>query len=95
MFSTQYYRLCKYTCLQVCVHIAYIHTYIHTYIPTYIPTYIAEQTRDKINTNRKASSRADWTRENKGISLPVQPKGRRNMYMRPQRPNHGLSPIPL
>jgi len=29
----------------------------------------AEKTRDKFNTNRKASSRADWTRENKGISL--------------------------
>ena len=55
----------------------------------------AEQTRDKINTNRKASSRADRTRENKGISQPVQPKGRREMYMRPQRPNHGSSPIPL
>ena len=55
----------------------------------------AEQTRDKININRKASSRADRTRENKGISLPVQPKGRREMYMRPQRPNHGSSPIPV
>jgi len=49
----------------------------------------AEQTRDKININRKASSSADRTRENKGIYLPVQPKGRREMYMRPQRPNHG------
>jgi len=49
----------------------------------------AEQTRDKINTNRKASSRAEGTRENKGITLPVQPKGRREVYMRPQRPNHG------
>jgi len=55
----------------------------------------SEQTRDKINTNRKASSRADRTWENKGISLPVQPKGRREMYMRPQRPNHGSSPILL
>jgi len=55
----------------------------------------AEQARDKINTNRKASIRADRTRENKGISLPVQTKGRREMYMRPQRPNHGPSPIPL
>jgi len=54
-----------------------------------------EQTRDKINTNREVSSRADWTRENKGISLLVQPKGRREMYMWPQRPNHGSSPIPL
>jgi len=27
--------------------------------------------------------------------LPVQPKGRREMYMWPQRPNHGSSPIPL
>jgi len=55
----------------------------------------AGQTRDKTNTNREASSRADRTRENKGIYLPVQPKGRREMYMRPQRPNHGSSPIPL
>ena len=52
-----------------------------------------EQTRDKININRKAGSRADWTRENKGLSLPFQPKGRREIYMRPQRPNHGSSPI--
>jgi len=55
----------------------------------------AGQTRDKTNTNREASSRADWTRENKGISLPVQHKERRAMYMQPQRPNHGSSPIPL
>jgi len=27
--------------------------------------------------------------------LPVQPKGRRDMYMRLQRPNHGSSTIPL
>ena len=55
----------------------------------------AVQTRDKTNTNHEASSRAERTRENKGISLPVQIKGRRDMYMRPQRPNHGSSPIPL
>ena len=73
-----------------------MHTYIHTYIRTYIQTSIrAGQTRDKTNTNREASSRADRTRENKGISLPVQPKGRREMYMWPQRPNHGSSPIPV
>ena len=44
----------------------------------------AGQTRDKTNTNREASSRADRTRENKGISLPVQPKGQRKIYVRPQ-----------
>jgi len=31
----------------------------------------------------------------KCISLPVQTKERREMYMRPQRANHGSSPIPL
>jgi len=55
----------------------------------------AEQTRNKINTNHKASSRAGRTRENKGISPPVPPKGRCEMYIRPQRSNHGSSPIPL
>jgi len=55
----------------------------------------AEQSRAKINTIQKASGRAERTREYKGISLPVQPKGRREMYMRPQPPNHGSSPIPL
>jgi len=55
----------------------------------------AEQTRDKININRKASSCGDSTRVNKVIFLPVQPKGRREMYMWQQRPNHGSSPYPL
>jgi len=55
----------------------------------------AEQTRDKININRKASSRADWTQENKGISTPVQTKRQREMYIRPRRPKHGSSPIPV
>ena len=76
----------------------YIQTYIHTYTYTYIHIHIqtcAEQTRDKINTNHKASSRAGRTRENKGISPPVPPKGRCEMYIRPQRSNHGSSPIPL
>jgi len=53
------------------------------------------QTGDKTNTNHEASSRADRTRENEGISLPVQPKGRREMYMRPERPNHGSSTVQL
>jgi hypothetical protein len=53
------------------------------------------QTRDKTNTNHKASSRADRTRENEGISLSVQPKGQRELNMRPERPNHGSSTIPL
>jgi hypothetical protein len=53
------------------------------------------QTRDKTNTNHEASSRVDRTRENKGIPLPVQTKGRREMYMRPERSNHGPSTIPL
>jgi len=53
------------------------------------------QTRDKTNTNYEASSRADRTKENEGISLPVQTKGRREVYMRPERPNHGSSTIPL
>jgi len=53
----------------------------------------AEETRDKIKINRKASSRDDRTREKKVIYLSVQPKGRREMYMRTQRPNHGSSPI--
>ena len=38
------------------------------------------QTKDKTNTNHEASSRDDRTRENEGISLPVQTKGRRDMY---------------
>jgi hypothetical protein len=37
----------------------------------------AGQTKDKTNTNHETSSRADRTRENKGIPLPVQNKGRR------------------
>jgi len=53
------------------------------------------QTRDKTNTNNETSSRADGTRENEGISLPVQTKGRCEMYMRPEGPNHGSSTIPL
>ena len=53
------------------------------------------QTRNKTNTNHEASSRADRARENEGISLPLQTKGRREMYMRPERPNHGSSTIPL
>ena len=53
------------------------------------------QTRDKTNSNHETSSRADRTRENKGISVPVQPKGRHEMYMQPERPNHGSSTIPL
>ena len=44
------------------------------------------QTGDKTNTNHEASSRADGTREYEGIFLPVQTKGRREMYMRPERP---------
>jgi hypothetical protein len=52
------------------------------------------QTRHKTNTNHEASSRADRTRENEAISLPVQPKGRSEMYMWPERLNHGSS-IPL
>ena len=72
----------------------HIHTYTHTHIHKHTP-HTHTQTRDKINTNREASSRADRTRENKRISLPVQPKGRREMCMRPQRPNHGSSPIPV
>ena len=40
---------------------------------------------DKNNTKHEANSRADRTRENEGIPPPVQPKGRREMYMRPQR----------
>ena len=37
------------------------------------------QTGDKTNTNHEGRSRADGTRENEGISLQVQPKGRREM----------------
>jgi len=55
----------------------------------------AGQTRDKNNTKHEANSRADRTRENEGIPPPVQPKGRREMYMRPQRSNHGPSTISL
>jgi len=43
----------------------------------------AEQTRDKNNTKHEANRCADRTRENEGITPPVQPKGRREMYMRP------------
>jgi len=43
------------------------------------------QTEVKTNTNQEASSRVDRTRENKGIYLPVQPKGLRDIYMWPQR----------
>ena len=53
------------------------------------------QTRNKTNTNHEASSRADRARENEGISLPLQTKGRREMYMRPERPNKGSSAVPL
>ena len=55
----------------------------------------AEQIRHKVNTKPLATSRADRTRENKDISLPVQPKEQREIYMRPQRTNHGSTPIPL
>jgi len=55
----------------------------------------AEQTRDKINTNDEARSRAERTREKQGTNIPVQIYGRRQMYMRPQRKNHEYSPIPL
>ena len=50
-----------------------------------------EQTRDKTSTKHEANSRVDRTRENEGIPPPVQPKGRREMYMRPQQSNHGIS----
>ena len=53
------------------------------------------QTEDKTNTNNEASSRADRTRENEDISPPVKPKGRRDMYMLPQRSNSGSSTVPL
>jgi len=49
----------------------------------------------KLTLTAKLESRADRTRENKGIYLPVPLKGRREMYMRPQRPNHGSSLILL
>jgi ribonuclease HI len=55
----------------------------------------AGQTKDKTNTNHETSSRADRTRDNKGIPLPVQSKGRRKMHMRPRRSYHGPSIIPL
>jgi hypothetical protein len=55
----------------------------------------AGQTKDKTNTNHETNSRTDRTRENKGIPLPVQIKGRREMHMRPRRSNHGSSIIPL
>jgi len=45
----------------------------------------AGQTRDKNNTKQEANSRAERTRKNEGLPPPVQPKGRREMYMRPQR----------
>jgi hypothetical protein len=51
--------------------------------------------RDKTKTKHEASSRADRTRENEGLSLSVQPKGRREVYMRPERPSHGSSTNPL
>jgi len=68
-------------------HSPYTHTYIYTYIHTYIHTYI--------NTKHEANSRVDRTRENEGIPPPVQTKGRREMYMRPQQSNHGSSTISL
>jgi len=55
----------------------------------------AGQSRDKTNTKHEANSRADRTRKNEGIPPPAQPKGRREMYMRPQGSNHGSSPVPL
>ena len=77
----------------MCVYI-YIHIYIYIYIYT-IFSIRSGQTRDKTNTNHEASNRADGTRENEDISLPVQTKGRREVYMRPEQPNHGSSTIPL
>jgi hypothetical protein len=55
----------------------------------------AGQTRDKTNTNHEISGRSDRTQKNKGIPPPVQPKGRREMHMRPRRSNHESSIIPL
>jgi len=56
---------------------------------------LAEEARDKISTYHEASSLSDRTRYNKDISLSVQIKVRREMYMRPQRTNHGSSSIPF
>jgi len=53
------------------------------------------QTKDKTNTNHEASSCVERTRENEDISPPVQPKGRRDMYMLLQRSNSGSSAVPL
>jgi len=55
----------------------------------------AGQIGDKNNTKLEANSRADRTRENEGIPPPVQTKGRREIYMRPQQSNHGSSTISL
>ena len=60
-----------------------------------ILSFSTAQTKDKTNTNHEASSRADRTRENEGISPPVQPKGRRDMYILPQRSSSGSSIVPL
>jgi len=42
----------------------------------------AGQNRDKTITKREARSRAERTREDVGITPPIQTKGRREMYMR-------------
>ena len=56
----------------------------------YFPT--VKDRRDK-NTNRGASSRADRSLENKGISLLVENIVRHEIYLRLQRTNHGSIPI--
>jgi hypothetical protein len=41
----------------------------------------SRENRNKTNTNHEVSSRVERTRENDGVSLPVQTKGRREMYI--------------